>query len=40
MDKTEVTNEQFEAFVKATGYVTLAEIKPTHEEYPDAPLEN
>ena len=27
MDKTEVTNEQFEAFVKATGYVTLAEKK-------------
>ncbi|MFQ6599392.1 formylglycine-generating enzyme family protein [Flavobacterium sp. C3NV] len=40
MDQTEVTNDQFEAFVKATGYVTLAEIKPTHEEYPDAPLEN
>lgn len=40
MDQTEVTNDQFEAFVKATGYVTLAEIKPTHEEYPDAPIEN
>ncbi|MGE6356316.1 formylglycine-generating enzyme family protein [Flavobacterium sp. NPDC079362] len=40
MDHTEVTNEQFEAFVKATGYKTLAEIKPTHEEYPDAPVEN
>lgn len=40
MDQTEVTNDQFEAFVKATRYVTLAEIKPTHEEYPDAPLEN
>ncbi len=40
MDQTEVTNEQFEAFVKATGYVTLAEKAPTHEEYPDAPLEN
>lgn len=25
MDATEVTNRQFEAFVKATGYVTLAE---------------
>ncbi len=25
MDKTEVTNAQFEAFVKATGYVTVAE---------------
>jgi len=40
MDQTEVTNEQFAAFVKATGYVTLAEKKPTHEDYPDAPLEN
>ena len=40
MDQTEVTNDQFEAFVKATGYVTLAEKVPTHEEYPDAPLEN
>jgi len=40
MDQTEVTNEQFAAFVKATGYETLAEKKPTHEEYPDAPLEN
>ncbi|WP_316632943.1 formylglycine-generating enzyme family protein [uncultured Flavobacterium sp.] len=40
MDKTEVTNDQFEAFVKATGYVTLAEKKPKHEDYPDAPLEN
>jgi formylglycine-generating enzyme required for sulfatase activity len=25
MDKTAVTNEQFEKFVKATGYVTIAE---------------
>ena len=40
MDKTEVTNDQFEAFVKATGYVTLAEKKPTPEEYPGVPLEN
>lgn len=40
MDKTEVTNEQFEAFVKATGYVTLAEKKPTIEEYPNVPVEN
>jgi len=40
MDQTEVTNEQFAAFVKATGYVTLAEKKPTHEDYPDAPVEN
>lgn len=32
MDETEVTNEQFEAFVKATGYVTVAERKPTWED--------
>ena len=29
MDATEVTNEQFEKFVAATGYVTVAETKPT-----------
>ena len=29
MDATEVTNEQFAAFVKATGYVTIAERTPT-----------
>ena len=40
MDETEVTNEQFAQFVKATGYVTVAERKPTREEFPDAPLEN
>jgi formylglycine-generating enzyme required for sulfatase activity len=28
MDRTEVTNTQFAAFVKATGYVTVAERKP------------
>ena len=37
MDKTVVTNEQFEAFVKATGYVTIAEKAPTQEEFPTAP---
>lgn len=31
MDKTDVTNAQFEAFVKATGYVTTAEKKPDWE---------
>ena len=36
MDKTEVTNEQFARFVKATGYVTVAERKPRPEEYPQA----
>ncbi len=40
MDATEVTNRQFEAFVNATGYVTIAEKKPTKEEFPDVPEEN
>jgi formylglycine-generating enzyme required for sulfatase activity len=40
MDKTEVTNEQFEKFVKATGYVTAAERTPTAAEFPGAPPEN
>jgi len=40
MDKTDVTNAQFERFVKATGYVTVAERKPRAEDYPGAPPEN
>ncbi len=40
MDRTEVTNEQFSAFVKATGYRTIAEIAPTKEEFPTALKEN
>jgi formylglycine-generating enzyme len=40
MDATEVTNEQFARFVKATGYVTIAERKPTRAEFPTAPEEN
>lgn len=36
MDIQEVTNADFERFVKATGYVTVAERKPTQEQYPDA----
>jgi formylglycine-generating enzyme required for sulfatase activity len=40
MDATEVTNEQFEKFVKATGYLTIAERNPTREEFPTAPPEN
>ena len=40
MDKTEVTNAQFEKFVKATGYVTVAERKPRAEDFPGAPPEN
>src|SRR5262245_16519311 len=31
MDKTHVTNAQFAAFVKATGYITTAERKPDWE---------
>ena len=40
MDKTEVTNEQYEKFTRATGYVTVAERTPTQAEFPDAPPEN
>jgi sulfatase modifying factor 1 len=40
MDTTEVTNAQFQKFVKTTGYVTIAERKPTKEEFPTAPPEN
>jgi formylglycine-generating enzyme required for sulfatase activity len=36
MDQTDVTNEEFARFVKATGYVTVAERKPSTEDYPDA----
>ncbi|HEX8462888.1 MAG TPA: formylglycine-generating enzyme family protein [Segetibacter sp.] len=32
MDATEVTNAQFAAFVKATGYITTAEQKPDWED--------
>lgn len=34
MDVTEVTNDQFAAFVRATGYITLAEQKPRAEDNP------
>ena len=40
MDKTEVTNRQFQKFVDATGYVTIAERTPRAEDYPGAPPEN
>ena len=40
MDQTEVTNDQFAKFVKATGYVTVAERAPTKEQFPTAPPEN
>ncbi len=40
MDEAEVTNQQFQAFVEATGYVTVAETTPTAEEIPGAIPEN
>ncbi len=39
MDRTEVTNEEFERFAKATGYITIAERKPRAEDYPGVPVE-
>jgi formylglycine-generating enzyme required for sulfatase activity len=39
MDKTEVTNEQFERFVAATGNVTVADRKPDPKDLPGVPLE-
>jgi formylglycine-generating enzyme required for sulfatase activity len=39
MDRTEVTNEQFERFVRATGYVTVAERRPNRADFPDVPEE-
>jgi formylglycine-generating enzyme len=40
MDRTEVTNELFAAFIKATGYLTVAERTPRAEDFPGAPPEN
>jgi sulfatase modifying factor 1 len=39
MDRTPVTNAQFAAFVKATGYVTVAERTPDPKDFPGAPRE-
>lgn len=39
MDAHEVTNAQFAAFVKATGYVTVAEQKLNPADYPGVPAE-
>jgi formylglycine-generating enzyme len=36
IDPTPVTNAQFRDFVKATGYVTFAEIAPDPKDYPGA----
>jgi formylglycine-generating enzyme required for sulfatase activity len=40
IDKTEVTNNQFAQFVRATGYVTVAERKPKPRDYPGIPPDN
>ena len=40
MDRTEVTNERFEKFIRATGYVTIAERKPNPKDFPGVPEEN
>jgi sulfatase modifying factor 1 len=40
MDETDVTNDEFEKFVNATGYKTLAEIAPTSKQFPNAPPGN
>jgi formylglycine-generating enzyme len=37
MDATEVTNEQFERFVQATGYKTIAERQPDPKQFPNVP---
>jgi formylglycine-generating enzyme len=37
MDSTEVTNQEFAAFVRATSYVTLAERIPSADELPGVP---
>lgn len=39
MDEHEVTNAEYEKFVKATGYKTIAETAPTKKEFPNAPSE-
>lgn len=39
MDRTEVTNAEFAAFVRDTGYVTVAERSPDPDLFPGAPRE-
>jgi formylglycine-generating enzyme required for sulfatase activity len=39
MDATDVTNAQFEAFVKATNYITVAERKPSAKDFPGVPAD-
>lgn len=37
MDEAEVTNEQYKKFVRATGYLTVAEQTPNADEFPGVP---
>jgi len=39
LDKPEVTNEQFAAFVRATGYKTTAELPLDPKDFPDVPAD-
>ncbi len=39
MDRTPVTNREFERFVRATRYVTIAERRPDPRQFPGAPPE-
>jgi formylglycine-generating enzyme len=39
LDRYEVTNDKFAAFVAATGYQTVAERAPRPEDFPGVPLE-
>ncbi len=39
MDRTEVTNAQYARFVKATGYVTVAERVPAASDFPGVPAD-
>jgi formylglycine-generating enzyme required for sulfatase activity len=40
IDRTEVTNDEFAAFIAATGYVTVAERQPDPKDFPDAKPED
>lgn len=40
MDEHEVTNAEFEKFVKATNFITIAERKLNPKDYPDVPPES
>jgi formylglycine-generating enzyme len=40
MDETEVTNDDYDRFVRATGYVSVAERRPRAEDFPGAPPES